>query len=108
MTWASRRAARAASVLGVCLVAASVILSQLRFHGATISQWNGFCTSGVGQFGQLFFAGARRDCGRAEFADHAIGWMVGIGIAVIIGAAVVYFTGRAAVPPAPPGAASQR
>lgn len=95
MTWANRRAARAASVLGVCLVAGGAILSQLRFRGATISQWNGFCTSGFGQFGQIFSAGARRDCGRAEFGDHAIGWMVGIGIAVIIAAAVVYFTRRA-------------
>lgn len=95
MTWANRRTATAASALGVCLVAAGVILSRLRFRGATISQWNGFCTSGFGQFGQIFSASARRDCGRAEFADHAIGWMVGVGITVIIAAAVVYFTRRA-------------
>jgi hypothetical protein len=103
MATTNQRAARAGVWFGACLVVASVVLSQLRFRGATISQWNGFCTSGIGQFGQIFAEGARRDCGLAQFGDHAIGWMAGIGIAVIVGAAVVYFTSRAPVPPGPPG-----
>lgn len=103
MATTNRRAAKAGAWFGACLVIASVVLSQLRFQGGTLSQWNGFCASGIGQFGQIFSEGARRDCGLAEFGDHAVGWMAGIGIAVIIGAAIVYFTSRAPAPPTPPG-----
>ena len=103
MATTNRRAATAGVILGGCLVAAGIVLSRLRFRGAALSQWNGFCTSGIGQFGQIFSAGARRDCRLAAFGDHAIGWLAGIGIALMIGAAVIYFTGRTTAPSAPPG-----
>jgi hypothetical protein len=73
----------AAFVIGALALAAGILLSVVPLHQGTITQWNGLCSSGVGQLGQLLSPAARRDCGVVGVADHAIGWLLGLGIAAL-------------------------
>lgn len=65
------------------MLAAGLILTQVRIDGGTISQLNGLCASGIGQVARVFSASALHDCGEIGFADHAIGWLLGLGAAAI-------------------------
>jgi hypothetical protein len=84
-----RRWMTACIVTGAILLPCGIGLDLIRIDGATLAQWNAACTSGVGQLAQAFSAGATHDCGWAMTADHAIGWLIGGGIAALVAAAVL-------------------
>lgn len=75
--------------LGAILVVAGIIVHGYHFvlPGTgitgyyTVPQWNGACTSGAGQAWQGVYQIAHSDCGYVAIADHAIGWLIGLGIA---------------------------
>lgn len=73
----------ACMILGVVMIAVGVVLTQVRIDGGTISQLNGLCASGIGQLAQVFSGSARHDCGEIALADHATGWLLGLGAATI-------------------------
>jgi hypothetical protein len=76
---------------GIMLVVA-IALHSISFQitalgvsqSATVPQWNDLCTSIVGQTAQGLAQGAHTDCGYVGVADHAIGWLVGLGIAALV------------------------
>jgi hypothetical protein len=70
-------------ILGAVEIVAGFALTLVRIDGGTISQDNGLCASGIGQFAQVFSGSVRQDCGEIGLADHAIGWLLGIGAASI-------------------------
>ena len=78
-------------VVGVGLIGLGFILHAVPFPipGSGVSgayplpEWNGACTSGVGQLVQSLSASAQSDCRYIADADHAIGWLVGLGIAAL-------------------------
>lgn len=80
-------------ILGVVLVVAGVVLTRIHIDGLTISQINGVCTSGIGQFAQSIDVSAHQHCGQASLADHAIGWLLGVGVAVSAAGVVLLATG---------------
>jgi hypothetical protein len=67
--------------IGAILLLAGILLSTVPLDHGTVSQWNGLCSSGIGQLGQMLSSSARSDCGKVALADHAIGWLFGLGIA---------------------------
>lgn len=81
---------KALVAVGVLLLASGVLLITVPLHDGTIPQWNGLCSSGIGQFGQLIDASAQRDCGEAGFADHLIGWLIGGGSAMLAASVVLW------------------
>jgi len=78
-------------VLGALLIGIGAVLHNVPFPipGSGVSgaypvpEWNGACTSGVGQLVQSMSASAQSDCGYIADADHAIGWLIGLGIAAL-------------------------
>ena len=72
--------AKILAAAGGLLTVVGILLATVPFHHGTIPQWNGLCTSGVGQLGQLLDPSAQRDCGAVSLADHLIGWLLGAGI----------------------------
>ncbi|HEX3921991.1 MAG TPA: hypothetical protein VHY31_06875 [Streptosporangiaceae bacterium] len=89
--------------VGGVLAVAGLLLAIVPLDHGTISQWNGLCTTGVGQLGQLLDPSARQDCGGVGLADHLIGWLLGCGIAALAAAAVLAVVRpRPGVSPAPP------
>jgi len=78
-------------VLAVLLLGVGAILRFVPFpipdsgiSGAyPLPEWNGACASGVGQLVQSLSASAQSDCGDIADADHAIGWLIGLGIAAL-------------------------
>jgi hypothetical protein len=77
---------RTLAVIGGVLVIAGILLAVVPFDHGTVSQWNGLCTSGLGQLGQLLDASARQDCGVVGLADHLLGWLWGGGILALAAA----------------------
>ena len=77
---------RTLAVIGGVLVIAGILLAVVPFDHGTVSQWNGLCTSGLGQLGQLLDASARQDCGMVGLADHLLGWLWGGGILALAAA----------------------
>jgi hypothetical protein len=81
---------------GGLMLAAAIAIDSISFQisalgvsqSGTVPQWNDLCTSGIGQFGQGFSRSAHTDCGYVAAADHAIGWLVGLGIASVVIAVV--------------------
>jgi len=70
--------------LGVILHAVPFPIPDSGVSGAyPVPEWNGACTSGVGQLVQSMSASAQSDCGYIADADHAIGWLIGLGIAAL-------------------------
>jgi hypothetical protein len=75
--------------LGAILIVAGAIVHNYHFmlpgtgiNGYyTVPQWNAGCTSGDGQVWQGIYQIAHSDCGYVAIADHAIGWLIGLGIA---------------------------
>jgi hypothetical protein len=89
--------------VGGVLAVAGLLLAVVPLDHGTISQWNGLCTTGIGQLGQLLDPSARQDCGVVGLADHLIGWLLGCGIAALAAAAVLAVVRpRSGVFPAPP------
>lgn len=76
-------------VLGGLLVISGLLAHVIRFTvdgtGATLSQWNGLCTSGLGQLGQLLDSRASAACQRISLAEHAAGWgtVAGAGLCAV-------------------------
>jgi hypothetical protein len=70
-----RGPAVALAAAGGLLTAGGVLLVTVPFRHGTVPQWNGVCSSGIGQLGQLFDATAQQDCGLVSLADHLIGWL---------------------------------
>lgn len=75
---------------GVLLLLAGVLLVTVPFHQGTIPQWNGLCSSDVGQIGQFLDSSAQRDCGMVSLADRLIGWLLGLGILALAGSALLW------------------
>jgi hypothetical protein len=80
-----RGLAVALAVIGGLLIVAGVLLVTVPLHHGTIPQWNGLCSSDVGQIGQFIDSSAQQDCGEVSLADHLIGWLFGGGIALLAG-----------------------
>jgi hypothetical protein len=80
------------AAVGTLLLAAGVLLMTVPLHHGTIPQWNGLCTSGVGQIGQLIDSTAQQDCGSVSLADHLIGWLIGGGLAALAAASLLWLT----------------
>jgi hypothetical protein len=89
-----RPASIVTAALGGTMLVAGIVMTQVRFNGATISQWNGLCTSTIGQFGQLAAPGAARNCGLASFAEHAVVWAIAIGTVLPIAGLIVFLIGH--------------
>jgi hypothetical protein len=78
-------------VVGVGLAGLGAILHDVPFPipGSGVSgdypvpEWNAACTSGVGQLVQSLSGSAQSDCGYIADADHAIGWLIGLGVAML-------------------------
>jgi len=62
------------------LLLAGILLIVVPLDQGTVPQWNGLCSSGIGQLGQLLSPDVRAHCGQVGLADHAIGWLLGLGI----------------------------
>jgi uncharacterized membrane protein HdeD (DUF308 family) len=87
----SRRApALALAVLGALLTLAGIALVTVRFHQGTIPQWNGLCSSDLGQIGQLLDGSAQHDCGMVSAADHVIGWLFALGLLGLAASALLW------------------
>ena len=82
------------------LTIAGILLVTVPFHRATIPQWNGLCSSGLGQIGQLLDTSAQRDCGAVSLADHLIGWLFGLGILALAASALLWMTRQRGPQPA--------
>jgi hypothetical protein len=78
------------AALGVALLAGGVLLMTVPLHHGTIPQWNGLCSSDVGQVGQLFDSSAQHDCSSVSLADHLIGWLIGGGLVALGAAALLW------------------
>ncbi len=89
-----RRPATFLAVIGVLLVVAGILLVTVPFDHGTIPQWNGLCSSGIGQIGQLIDSSAQQDCGAVSLADHLIGWLIGGGIVLLAASGLLWFGGR--------------
>lgn len=89
MTRVIPRAIRQAiGILGVVLLDFGIALTQITFKGGTISQWNGLCRKGLGQALGL----TAQDCVLAARVDRVIGWLVGQGLAFIVGYVILRFS----------------
>jgi hypothetical protein len=82
--------AKILAVTGGLLTVVGIVLATVPFHHGTISQWNGLCSSDVGQIGQVLDPSAQRDCGAVSLADHLIGWLLGGGILILAGSALLW------------------
>ncbi len=80
------------AVIGSLLIVAGAALVTVPLHHGTIPQWNGLCTSGVGQIGQLLDSSAQQHCGQVSLADHLIGWVFGAGIVALAAAGLLWRT----------------
>jgi hypothetical protein len=77
--------------LGAILIAAGIVVHSYHFvlpgtgitGSYTAPQWHAACTSGEGQVWQGIYQIAHSDCGYVAIADHAIGWLIALGIAAI-------------------------
>jgi hypothetical protein len=77
---------------GAVLVLAAIAIDTIPFtisasgisQSNTVPQWNDLCTGGIGQFAQDLYQNAHTDCGYVSTADHAIGWLLGVGIAALV------------------------
>jgi hypothetical protein len=86
----SRRGpAVALAAAGSLLIIGGILLVTVPFHHGTVPQWNGVCSSGIGQIGQLFDPTAQQDCGLVSLADHLIGWLFAGGVLALVGAALL-------------------
>jgi hypothetical protein len=83
-------ARRAIGIVGVILLDGGLALTQVNFKGGTLSQWNGLCSQGMGQVLGL----TAQDCALAAHVDHMIGWMIGQGLALLAGYAILRFASR--------------
>jgi hypothetical protein len=77
---------RTLAIFGGLLTVAGLLLAVVPLDHGTISQWNGLCTTSIGQLGQLLDASARQDCGAVALAGHLTGWLLGGGIAALAAA----------------------
>jgi hypothetical protein len=84
----------ALATVGALLTLAGILLMTVPFHDGTIPQWNGLCSSDVGQIGQFLDSSAQHDCGMVSVADHLIGWLLGLGILALAGSGLLWL-GRA-------------
>jgi hypothetical protein len=97
-----RGSAKVLAVAGGLLMVVGILLATVPLDHGTIPQWNGLCTSSVGQLGQLLDPSAQQDCGAVGLADHLIGWLLGGGILALAAAAalaVAEFRGSQPLPP---------
>jgi hypothetical protein len=85
-------------VIGCLFMLAGILLAVVPLDHGTIPQWNGLCSSGVGQLGQLFSPSAQADCGLVGDADHAIGWLAGLGAAGLLTGIILAATGAGVRP----------
>ena len=83
----------AVAVIGGLLIVAGVLLVTVPLHHGTIPQWNGLCSSDVGQLGQFIDSSAQQDCSEVSLADHLIGWLFGGGI-LLVAAGLFWLTRR--------------
>ncbi len=88
------------ATVGGLLTIAGILLLTVPFHHGTIPQWNGLCSSGLGQIGQLLDTSAQRDCGAVSLADHLIGWLFGLGILALAASALLWMTRQRGAQPA--------
>jgi hypothetical protein len=89
-TTARRGPAVALGAVGALLLLAGVLLVTVRFHDGTIPQWNGLCSSDVGQIGQFFDSSAQHDCGLVSLADRLVGWLFALGILGLAASALLW------------------
>jgi hypothetical protein len=80
----------ALATLGALLMLAGILLMTVPFHDGTIPQWNGLCSSDVGQIGQFLDSSAQHDCGMVGVADHLIGWLLGVGMLALAGSGLLW------------------
>ena len=76
---------RAIGVIGIVLFEVGFALTQVNFKGGTIPQWNGLCSQGAGQFLGL----TAGECTLAAHVDRVIGWMIGQGLVLLAGYAIL-------------------
>ena len=89
-TISGRGPAAALAAIGGLLTIGALALVTVRFQHGTIPQWNGVCTSGIGQIGQLFDSTAQQDCNLVGLADHLIGWLFATGLLALAGSALLW------------------
>ena len=89
-TISRRGPAVALAAAGGLLIIGGVLLVTVPFHHGTVPQWNGVCSSGIGQIGQLFDPTAQQDCGLVSLADHLIGWLFAGGVLALAAAALLW------------------
>jgi len=89
-TISRRGPAVALAAVGGLLTIGGVLLVTVPLHHGTVPQWNGVCSSGIGQVGQLLDSTAQRDCGLVSVADHLIGWLFVGGAFALAGSALLW------------------
>jgi len=87
----------ALAAVGALLTLAGIVLVTVPFHDGTVPQWNGLCSSDLGQIGQFLDGSAQQDCGAVGLADHLIGWLLGLGAAALLGSALLWLARPRAV-----------
>jgi hypothetical protein len=78
--------------VGAVMVIVAIALNTIPFtisasgisQSNTVPQWNGLCTSEIGLFAQNLEQTAHTACTYVSAADHAIGWLVGLGVAALV------------------------
>ena len=89
-TWFRRGPAVALAAAGGLLTVGGVLLVTVPFRHGTVPQWNGVCSSSIGQIGQFFDSAAQQDCGLVSLADHLIGWLFAAGALALAASAVLW------------------
>src|SRR5258708_38444924 len=88
------------AAVGGVLTIAGILLVTVPFHHGTIPQWNGLCSSDLGQIGQPLDTSAQQDCGAVSLADHLIGWLFGLRVLALPASALLWMTRQRGAQPA--------
>jgi hypothetical protein len=89
-TISRRGPAVALAAVGSLLTIGGVLLVTVPLHHGTVPQWNGVCSSGIGQIGQLLDSSAQQDCGMVSLGDHLIGWLFAGGALALTAGALLW------------------
>ncbi len=92
------RTAAILGVFGLISLLGGVFLWIVPFTLGTVSEWNGRCHSEIGQITKDIVPGTRRACSLVALGDESIGWLIGVGIGLVIIAIVLRATRRRTAP----------
>src|SRR5579863_6451193 len=92
--WRRRATGVAAAVVGTVLFVAGLIDHWV------VAPKSALCQSGIGQIGQAIDTTVAHDCGLVNALESAVGWLIVLGVLIVIFGVYVIYNSRAAAPPA--------